>query len=105
MPKVTISLTDDQKSEILDATGLDFESVTVERIDDDAAAELDLNVEELEDRVNPAIEIPGPAQLQSPGGELGAKASERIQPGGIYLGIDVAGNNRMMHAMPLRDLN
>ena len=103
MPMVTISLTDEQKSQILDATGLDFESVTVERIDDDAAAELDLNVEELEDRVNPAIEIPAPAQIQ--GGDLGAKASERLQPGGIYLGIDVSGDRRMMQVMPLRDLN
>lgn len=103
MPQVNIPLTDDQKSQIKDAMGVEFDSLTVESIDDQAASELDLSVEELEDRVNPAIEAgPPPCEIQGQMAQgIQGQVSQRIQPGVIYLGM-TSGKNLLMHASPRR---
>jgi len=59
MARAEIKLTDDQKKQITSVTGLVIETLTVEKMDQKREKELALHVEELEDRVNAAIEEPG----------------------------------------------
>ena len=94
MATVSIDLTEEQKATIKETTGMELDSLTVEKIDDDAASELDLNVEELEDRVNPAIETWNAPALE--GGQFG---SQRVQPGSLYLGV-TSGKDLLLQANP-----
>ncbi len=79
MAVVNIALTKEQQETIKKVTGLQLDTLAVEKIEGGkAAGKIDLNVSELEDRVNPAIEVPA-ANTAMP--------IAPINPGTIYLGV------------------
>lgn len=82
MALVDIPLTQEQRQKIKEATGLDIQRLTVEKVDD---ARLDLKVEELEDRVNPLIEEPSGTPIARP------RRATSLAPGTVYMGVTSQG--------------
>ncbi len=91
MARTIIALTKEQKETIKSVTGMDLDSLTVEKIDEQTAKTLDLNVAELEDRVNPVIEVPAPAQTKV--------AQPVLQAGTVYVGVTPT-NTVLVQALP-----